>query len=219
MSTQQQSLRAISAVPEPAERLVALTKWMSQRMDELAQTESRLDKRLAHLAMTEQGLQKLFDALRTQVAEAHPVLNQLAIAKEHATLAARQVMESLPTAEPTSAAPAAPLRDVDEIAAIEAAAELAERALAARAAELDERIHSTLEAAAERAATVAAQAAADKTAGRLIDDLKHQLALAETVAHDLSRQIDERARDAADRAYRDVDTLTAPAFRKINAMI
>src|SRR6476469_9281673 len=72
------SLNAIQNAPEPIDRLNLLGRWIGAKIEEIGHAEERIGKRLEHLNATENSLKSLFEALRKQVADTHPVLKELA---------------------------------------------------------------------------------------------------------------------------------------------
>src|SRR4051812_43616739 len=88
------NLNAIQNAPEPIDRLNLLGRWIGTKMEEIGQAEARIDKRLEHLGATEQSLRTLFEALRKQVADTHPVLKELAQLRAHALTAVEQVVRT-----------------------------------------------------------------------------------------------------------------------------
>src|SRR4051794_2008051 len=104
------NLNAIQNAPEPIDRLNLLGRWIGAKMEELHQAEERIGKRLEHLNATEQNLKALFEALRKQVAETHPVLKELAQIRSQALGAVEQVVRvtsqhAVPPAQPAAVAP------------------------------------------------------------------------------------------------------------------
>ena len=87
-----ENLKAIAGGTEPVDRLNLLNRWISTKLDELGAADERLAKRLEHLNTTEQSLKTLFEALRKQVAETHPVLKELSQLRATALTAVEQVV-------------------------------------------------------------------------------------------------------------------------------
>src|SRR3954447_12265658 len=100
------NLNAIQNAPEPIDRLNLLGRWIGAKMEELHQAEERIGKRLEHLNATEQNLKALFDSLRKQVAETHPVLKELAQIRSQALGAVEQVIRVTSQRAVPPAAPA-----------------------------------------------------------------------------------------------------------------
>src|SRR5262245_30388448 len=69
--------QTIANAAEQVDRLNLLSRWINAKLDELGQAEERINKRLEHLNATEQSLKGLFELLRKQVADTHPVLKDL----------------------------------------------------------------------------------------------------------------------------------------------
>src|SRR6185369_11189220 len=85
------SLNAIQNAPEPIDRLNLLGRWIGAKIEEIGHAEERIGKRLEHLNATENSLKSLFEALRKQVADTHPVLKELAQIRSQALSAVEQV--------------------------------------------------------------------------------------------------------------------------------
>lgn len=62
---------------DKADQTTVLGKMIQQKLEELRQLDGRIEKRLEHLSRTEQNLRLLFDSLRAQVIQAHPLIGQL----------------------------------------------------------------------------------------------------------------------------------------------
>jgi hypothetical protein len=60
-----------------ADKLGALERSLSARLEELRETESRISRKMEHLTRTELSLQSLLEALRQQISGALPVIDQL----------------------------------------------------------------------------------------------------------------------------------------------
>ena len=71
------NLNAIANAPEPIDRLNLLSRWIGAKLEEISQADERIAKRIEHLNATENSLKMLFESLRKQVAETHPVLKEL----------------------------------------------------------------------------------------------------------------------------------------------
>ena len=78
--------------PAALERLNYLDEWISRRIEEADAAEARLEKRLSHVSRAEQAIRDLSESLRQQVAEACPVLQQLAEFQKAAAGTVEQVM-------------------------------------------------------------------------------------------------------------------------------
>src|SRR5581483_4621077 len=115
------NLKAIANAPEPIDRLNLLSRWIGAKLEEISQADERLGKRLEHLNATEQSLKALFEALRKQVADTHPVLKELGQLRATAITAVEQVVrasqERAAAAQAPAAVPApqAPEIDIDAV--------------------------------------------------------------------------------------------------------
>lgn len=167
-------VRSIANLTDPAEKMQALGRWLGGRIEALAEAEIRIDKRLEHLARTEESLKGLFDDLRRQVASAYPVLEQLRQIKPTAQAAVEEVagevrrrvedaVEQLrsvtpppiPDLEPAALGPSIDLERIES-----EAREIEQRTLAT--------IRSAEAAMEERSAVLEARIAdADQTAGQI----------------------------------------------------
>lgn len=67
----------MSASQNGNEQLPALGKMVLQKMEELRQLDSRIDKRLEHLNRADANLRVLFDSLRSSILQAHPLIGQM----------------------------------------------------------------------------------------------------------------------------------------------
>lgn len=130
-----------------------LGKTVHQKLEELRQIDARIEKRLEHLQRAEQNLRLLFDSLRSQVLQAHPLIAQLnQLRQGSAELIdglADQVRARIDPVMPTDTPPTVSLA-VDTSAAeeqIRAAAAQAAADVDARAKRADEDIQSTVESA------------------------------------------------------------------------
>src|SRR5690348_12093052 len=70
----QSIVHAFNAIREPTDRITAMGRWISTKIEELAAADARIERRLEHLAKTEDSLKGLFEALRTQVTSAYPLI-------------------------------------------------------------------------------------------------------------------------------------------------
>ena len=79
------NLNAIANAPEPIDRLNLLSRWIGAKLEEISQADERIAKRIEHLNATENSLKMLFESLRKQVAETHPVLKELGQLRQRLT--------------------------------------------------------------------------------------------------------------------------------------
>lgn len=210
----QPTLQNIAAIPEPIARIGALAKWITVRMDDLTQFEARLEKRFEHLSKTEENLRKLFDALRSEVSAAHPLISQIGAARQEL----KTQWEKAPAPQPVAPAPSAD-EPMLSAKAVEIEARLndlvrqADESITRRVRGFDEDLSATIDTA-----KAYLQSAADSTrmdAEAITDSLSHKLELAEKVAADISQRIDNRMQEGVDRAYNAIDMLAEPLKRKI----
>jgi len=130
-----------AASPDAANRLIALDKWLAARIEEANVAESRLGKRLEHMARAEEGLKALLESLRQQTAAAAPVANQLAEFRPAARAAAAEVLQSAQVMH---------ARVIQQTRASVDAVHQSEQALAEGMADLERRAHAAI-APAEQA--------------------------------------------------------------------
>lgn len=144
------------SAPEPthaADVVPVIGKTVHQKLEELRQIDARIEKRLDHLQRAEQNLRLLFDSLRSQVLQAHPLIAQLnQLRQGSAELIdglADQVRARIDPVMPTDSPPTVSLA-IDTSAAeeqVRAAAAQAMTEVDARARQADEDLRGTIESA------------------------------------------------------------------------
>ena len=107
-----------------------LGKAVQQKLDELRQMDTRIEQRLDHLGRTEQNLRLLFDSLRSQVLQAHPLIGQLNQLRQQSASMIDSICErvqekiatdallmpqSVPQSGSMSASPASPMPQVVQV--------------------------------------------------------------------------------------------------------
>src|SRR3954447_24611211 len=92
--SQSPNSKVIRSTPEPVDRLNLIGRWIGTKLQEIGAAEQRIDKRLEHLAVAENSIKNLFDALRKQVGETQPVLKELAQLRASALTAVEQVVRA-----------------------------------------------------------------------------------------------------------------------------
>jgi hypothetical protein len=199
------SLQAISNIPEPIARIGALAKWITVRMDDLKNFETRLETRIEHLNKTEDNLKKLFDSLRAEVSAAHPLLSQLGAMRQQ--LSEKGV--SVDQTKPTPAMPKA--QEIEQ--RLNELVKSADETILKRINSFDEDLNATVETAKLYLHSAAESTKAD--AGAITEALAHKIELAEKVIHDLTQRLDAKLQEGVDKAYDAIDLLAEPIKRKI----
>jgi hypothetical protein len=199
---------------------------MQQKLDELKQLDSRLEKRIEHLGRMEQNLRSLVDSLRANVIEAHPLVGQLnQIRRGDASLIdliAEQVKHKL-AAEPSllgSGDKGSPEAQSDQSAdALATAVHDAIEALNERARCIDGEISATVESAKHYVEQ--AFAASRQSAGAMLEAIQAKLDEVRSVLADINPH-DEPLRTAGAAAEKQLDdavaVFTAQADATIEAM-
>ena len=202
------SLQSISNIPEPIARIGALAKWITVRMDDLTNFESRLEKRIDHLAKTEENLKKLFESLRTEVSAAHPLISQMGTMRQQLAGQLGHVDQSRPS---TTAMPLARAQEMEQ--RLSELVKRADETILKRITTFDEDLNATIQTAQNYL-----QSAADSTqanANAIADSLVHKIEIAEKVVNDLTQRLDARMQEGVDRAYDALDLMSEPIKRKI----
>lgn len=200
------SLQSISSIPEPIARIGALAKWITVRMDDLMTFESRLEKRIDHLSKTEENLKKLFDALRTEVAAAHPMISQMGNLRQ-------QLAAQMPAIDQARPSPAITAKGQEIEQRLNDLMKSADETILKRINSFDEDLNATMECA-----RAYLQSAADSTkvdAAAVTEALAHKLEMAEKVVNDLTLRLDARLQEGVDKAYDALDLMSEPIKRKI----
>jgi len=203
----QPSLQSIASITEPIARIGALAKWITVRMEDLQNIETRLEKRIDHLSKTEDNLGRLFDALRLEVSAAHPLITQLQAAR-----AVSGVATSIDQTRPSSlTATSAKAQEIE--ARLDELVKGVDESILKRISVFDEDLNATIQTA--KSYLDSAAESTREQAGAITESLAHKIELAEKVAGDLCARIDAHMQEGVDRAYDALDLLSEPLKRKI----
>ncbi|MGF1633600.1 MAG: hypothetical protein ACFCVE_07095 [Phycisphaerae bacterium] len=215
-------LSSIQNVKDPIEKVGALAKWVSARLEEAQQLDGRIERRLEHLTRSEAGLVRLLGELQGTITRAQPLLGEMTRAqtefREKLDAALAQVEPKLAEVKELAEGSPAAGGDVSTAAAVHAikqASDTAQVALAERVQQFDgdlnamlETMQSYLETSLDTA-RVNVDTLAENLAGRLHDaQTRAEAAIADAESRirqvagtggNLAHDIEQAARDARDR--------------------
>lgn len=130
----------------------ALNQAVAGKLEELRQLDERIDKRIEHLGRTEQNLRLLFDSLRAQVLQAHPLIGQLnQMRQQNAEMLESLVAQVQQRIDAQAGGVQAPLpmaaADDSSNAQLQASTEAHLSTLSQRARQLDEEVNAMVQTA------------------------------------------------------------------------
>jgi hypothetical protein len=235
MDSTSANLKAIANAPEPVDRLNLLSRWIAAKLEEIGSADERIAKRIEHLNATERSLQALFDALRKQVAETHPVLKELGQLRANAINAVEQVVRAsqskpagpppLPQSIPAPAAPAVDKQMEERIVNLMASCEQkilqlsqsAEESMVKRAGQIDAEVaenFKTVTNALEHRLLVTQQNV-DALSNRVAD----QLRVVDGRANEIIRTVDLYVQEAFGKLRVECEQMVAPIRERLTTQL